>query len=390
VALALAAAAGGAAGASGGSIVVRLLADPAPPGVDWSYSGVGQPFRLGVSGSSKTLSGLADGTYRLVEGGTTRGQPQTLSALTCSDPSGGTTVDRTAGTADVALSSGETVTCTFVHRALGPRPAAKAAQLAARFAPLLRFTRGEAYRPIRPEDYLAKADLRRGSPPRGALSQARPTLFSLPVAATASYLDVRGAEPRPRAGGYPGIERQLETARPRATVYFHLAYQPAARRVALEYWFLYLYNDFYDKHEADWEGVTVFLKQGAPLGAAYSQHQGRKWLPWSALSRSAGHPVVYVARGSHADYAKPGRYSVRVCWTLRRRRCAPSPRVDEATGTGSTLSPSAYDLQSLGGSGYSGSWGSGNYLVGVGLTKDRISDPRRRSEYSNPFAGIPR
>ena len=62
---------------------------------------------------------------------------------------------------------------------------------------------------------------------------------------------------------------------------------------------------------------------------------------------------------------------------------------DDATGTGTRLAPAAYDLQPFGGVGYSGSWGSGNYILGIGLTKDQIGDPRRRSDYSDPFAAIP-
>ncbi|HSX22639.1 MAG TPA: hypothetical protein VLE97_07715, partial [Gaiellaceae bacterium] len=130
---------------------------------------------------------------------------------------------------------------------------------------------------------------------------------------------------------------------------------------------------------------------GAPLGAAYSQHQGRKWIAWSALAKTAGHPVVYVAKGSHAEYPKAGRYSIRVCWTDKYgRHCSPTPRVDSANGSGPTVASTAYDLQSFAGTGYTGSWGSGNYILGVGLTKDRITDPRRRSEYSNPFTIVPR
>lgn len=56
---------------------------------------------------------------------------------------------------------------------------------------------------------------------------------------------------------------------------------------------------------------------------------------------------------------------------------------------GSTVTPAAYDLLPFAGTGYTGSWGSGNYVLGVGLTKDRITDPRRRSEYGNPFAAVP-
>ena len=381
--------AAGAAGGGVGSIVVRLVTDPAPAGVAWSYSGVGPVFQLHASGTSKTVSGLADGTYRLVEAGPTAGQPKTLTSLMCADPSGGTTIDVASATATIALSAGEAITCTFTHRALGPRPAASAVQLAAKYAPVLRLASAEHYHPARLEDYLTKTVLRTGSPPHGTLAQAHPTLFSLPVTSTQTYLDVRGAEPNYRPSRYPVIEQQLRSARARPTVYFHLAYQPGQGRVAIEYWLFYLYNDFYDQHEGDWEGVTVVLQNGAPLGAAYLQHQGQAWVGWSALSKSGTHPVVYVARGSHADYPKAGSYSIRVCWTSRYgRQCAPSPKVDVADGRGSTLAPTSYDLQSFGGLGYSGSWGSGNYVLGMGLTKDRITDPRRRAEYTNPFAAV--
>src|SRR6266404_1105286 len=388
VGLAVGVPAAGAAGA--GSIVIRLQTDPAPAGVAWSYSGVGQAFQLGVAGTTKTISGLADSTYRLVEAGAA-GQAQTLTSLACADPSGDSTVDLASATATIVLSSGETITCTFTHRALGPRPAASAVQLAKQYAPVLRLDSGERYNPLRLEDYLSRTVLRSGSPPHGTIAQTQPTLFSLPITSSPTYLDIRGAEPNLLASKYSAIEQQLRLARPRPTVYFHLAYEPSQSRVAIEYWLLYLYNDFYDQHEADWEGVTVVLENGAPLGAAYSQHQGRKWIAWSALSTSVGHPVVYVARGAHAQYPKAGRYSIRVCWTTAYgRRCSPTPRVDVANGSGSALAPAAYDLQPFAGIGYTGSWGSGNYILGVGMTRDRITDPRRRSEYTNPFVAVPR
>jgi hypothetical protein len=378
--------AAGAAG--GGSIVIRLQTDPAPAGVAWSYSGGGQAFQLRASGSSRTISGLADGTYKVAEA-TTAGQAKTLTSLRCADPSGGTIVDLAAATATITLSSGETITCTFTHRALGPRPAASAVQLAKKYAPVLRLASGERYRPLRLEDYLTSIVLRSGSPPHGTIAQTKPTLFSLPVTSSPTYLDIRDAQPNSQASKYRLIEQQLRLARPRPTVYFHLAYQPGQRRVAIEYWLLYLYNDFYDQHEADWEGVTVVLENGVPLGAAYSQHQGRKWITWPALPKTVTHPVVYVARGSHADYPKAGRYSIRVCWTTRYgRRCSPTPRVDVADGDGASLKPAAYDLQPFAGTGYKGSWGSGTYILGVGPTRDRITDPRRRSEYTNPFAAV--
>src|SRR5207245_1351473 len=59
--LALSTAAASAAGAARqetGSVVVRLVTDPSPPGVSWSYSGLGAPFQLGIGGTQRVVSGL--------------------------------------------------------------------------------------------------------------------------------------------------------------------------------------------------------------------------------------------------------------------------------------------------------------------------------------------
>jgi hypothetical protein len=366
-----------------GTLVVRVVTDPSPAGVAWTYSGAGTPFQLGRTETARTLSPAA-GAFDLTEA-PANGQTSALTALTCSDPTHDTTTDLKTASASVNLADGETVTCTFTHRALGPRSAAATLALARAYAPLLRLGSGEPYRPLRLEDYVGAASLHGGSPPSGALQQAHPTLFSLPTVSGRTYLDVAGAEPTSPAA-YRTVQQRLQAASPRPGVYWHVARQPSRGRIAIEYWFLYLYNDFYDRHEADWEGVTVFLDGTTPLGVSYSAHQGRRWSTWANQAASGTHPIVYVARGSHANYATPGTYSIRVCWTLYGRHCTSTPHVDTATGTGAQLAPAGYDLQELGGAAYTGSWGSGTYILGVGRTQDQIVDPRRRSDYSNPFA----
>lgn len=369
-----------------GALVVRLATDPSSPGATWTYNGAGTVFRLGRPTTEHTVA-LQPGTYQLRETGGRTGQARTLTSLVCVDPSGDTTTSLAHASASVGLQAGETVTCTFTHRALGAPPAAATLALARTYAPVLRLSAGEPYQPIRLEDYLSVSTLHSGASPHGPLLQTRPTLFSLPTTAGSFYLDVNGADPNSHASRYPGIEQRLRASRPRATVYFHVARQSAKGRVAIEYWFLYLYNDFYDKHEADWEGVTVFLHGTSPLGVSYSAHQGRRWSPWVSQSAQNGtHPIVYVAYGSHADYSAGGRYNIRVCWTQHGRHCAVTPKADVASGTGGTLRPSGYDLQQLGGTPFTGDWGSGNYILGIGRTSDHVTDPRRRSEYTNPFA----
>jgi hypothetical protein len=355
--------------------------------MSWTYDGLTSPVVLGNGKTGKALA-VASGSYTVQERPSTSGAPATLTSLVCDDPSRNSRGKVAAAVATIAVAAGETVTCTFTHRALGPRPTASALALATQFAPELRFAAGEHYRPLAMQDYLAVATLRAGTPPSGTFAQERPTLFTLPVQSAPSYLDIREAQPNAGAARYPGIEASIESAHPRPTVYWRLARQASTGRIALEYWFLYLYNDFADRHEADWEGVTVFLEGGKPIGASYSQHQGRQWVAWGAAPADAG-PTVYVGRGSHANYARAGTYRVRVCWTLAGRRCSTTTKIESARGDGADLPASDYDLHELGGTGFTGGWGSGTYILTVGRAHDRVTDPRRRADYSNPFTAVP-
>jgi hypothetical protein len=83
-------------------------------------------------------------------------------------------------------------------------------------------------------------------------------------------------------------------------------------KLALQYWFFYVFNDFNDKHEGDWEMIQ--LDFDAPTAAealtmkpalvGYSQHTGAESAHWgdSKLAIVGGtHPVVYPALGSHAN-----------------------------------------------------------------------------------------
>lgn len=379
---------GAGAAAVTSSIVVRVTADPAPAGIDWSFRGVGPVFTLG-STRAEQRTDVAPGTYNLVEQPTRSGQPKTLTRISCNDPSGDTSVDVRSSSATVAAADGETVTCTFTHRALGARPGAAAIALARAYAPILRLSSSETYRPLRIEDYLATSVVRSGSPPHGKLSDEHPTAFTLPLSGAKTYLDIRGAEPARGASAYAQIEHTLEAKSPRPMVYWHLRSDPANERVAVEYWLLYLYNAFYDRHEADWEGVTVFLQRGKPVGMTYSQHQSRRWVDWTAQTKIATHPVVFVARGSHATYPRAGNYGVRVCWTIRIRACAATRKRDVADGAAAKLDAKSYDLHEFAGAPYRGGWGSGNYVFGIGLTRDRVTDPRTRLDYANPFRSLP-
>ena len=92
-------------------------------------------------------------------------------------------------------------------------------------------------------------------------------------------------------------------------------------QTVLQYWLFYYDNPlilppvpnvgtFWQSHEGDWEVVNVILGPSEqPLQAAYSQHCSglrRNWADVGKSSEESTHPVVYVARGSHANYFAPG------------------------------------------------------------------------------------
>lgn len=76
-------------------------------------------------------------------------------------------------------------------------------------------------------------------------------------------------------------------------------------RTALQYWYLYAYNDFANNHEGDWEMVTVAVDEnGEPTDIALSNHHGGLRRSWASgdVRKIGDRPVVRVARGSHAGF----------------------------------------------------------------------------------------
>jgi len=80
-------------------------------------------------------------------------------------------------------------------------------------------------------------------------------------------------------------------------------YCAGASGTALQYWYLYVYNDFWNNHEADWEMATIELDAGGtPRRMAISCHHGGYRLPWPNVPKHGDQPVIRVARGSHGGY----------------------------------------------------------------------------------------
>jgi len=86
--------------------------------------------------------------------------------------------------------------------------------------------------------------------------------------------------------------------------YAHIVRDGITNQTTIQYWFFYYYNDWFNKHEGDWEMCQVILnQQGEPEWVVVSQHHGGSRRPWNTVKVESGtHPVIFVAMGSHANY----------------------------------------------------------------------------------------
>ncbi|MBN1564970.1 MAG: hypothetical protein JXA10_14080 [Anaerolineae bacterium] len=100
-------------------------------------------------------------------------------------------------------------------------------------------------------------------------------------------------------------------------------YDVECTRIALQYWSQYVYDDWANRHEGDWESITLLvelsndaIRQNRELDAAdllrdiqvldvgYAAHEDGFRRLWRDVQKTAGdeRPLVYVGRGSQASY----------------------------------------------------------------------------------------
>jgi hypothetical protein len=217
-------------------------------------------------------------------------------------------------------------------------------------------------------------------PPQLALSLLGPQLYSdsRPVLAG----DAIGDTTRDYAAHAAALHR---LPRYRDRVYGH-ARRDRAGALWLQYWLFYYYNDFQllgpllsgGKHEGDWELVQLRLNASEqPDLAVYSQHKTAGSRPWSAVRKAGQTPLVYVARGSHANYFTPGAH-----WT--------GVWFDQADGKGPAITPTVEVLgdRQPAWVHWPGSWGDTKASASP-LDSASPRSPGRRPHWSNPAALVP-
>ncbi len=211
----------------------------------------------------------------------------------------------------------------FPAGALAASPAEEA--LATKFAPVVRLVEqkeacghGEPYEPTDVDVLFGSDDVVL----RGPWDDVNVVKFG-PVAADLAgrlgyHLDYPG-DPLNPGCTYEQWSRRI-TRGSEPTVYAHVA-QDLTRpgKLALQYWLFYVFNEFNNLHEGDWEMIQLNFDAGTaeaalatePTEVGYSQHEGGERAAWDAdkLERvDATHPVVYPAAGSHANQFKPALF----------------------------------------------------------------------------------
>jgi hypothetical protein len=205
-------------------------------------------------------------------------------------------------------------------------------QLVDRYAPIVYLKRqrnvcdtsGEPYTPLPVEAVLGDPQvlLRLDSGAEEAsfdpIVTTGPTMDDIAFLGEGYYLDFPGNPLEPQCSYEQWARRKLDDHDP--TVYARIAsaenedlLQPdeELEGLVIQYWFFFVYNDFNNKHEGDWEMIQVNFAastvEGAlktdPVSITMAQHGGGERADWesSKLRRDGLRPIVYPAAGSHAS-----------------------------------------------------------------------------------------
>lgn len=219
---------------------------------------------------------------------------------------------------------GGAVAAEVAAAALGGHGSATERRLARQLRPRLRFDTSERWRPVEVEGFLGERFVDRrgheacgpaGCEPIKGIEQLRAG------AGAPAYIDIHGEEES--GPDYKSPLRRCRSNRPfavdcnegrRAVIYYRRTSHEG--RWYWDYWWFLRYNDYArtlskcndrlcSDHEGDWEGVTVVTTPSLTpqiIGALYATHKNRVFVDGPLLPTSDGHPLVYVASGTHASY----------------------------------------------------------------------------------------
>jgi hypothetical protein len=297
--------------------------------------------------------------------------------------------------------------------------AATPARLLAKYQPVTYFTGDEAFRPTTVDTFIADSTLERFNPATATFVTVDPdpSPTTLPSSGAGWRLNQQPCSPLDGSVGEDCYAAAWASQNAPGTVYGRVV--RTGGKVVVQYWYFY-YDDFYSytpvrsdfiwqTHEGDWEVVNVLLNADEePLSVAYSQHCLGASRSWSKTPRWRGHhPIVYVARGSHANYFGPGIHP----WNVA---CLPAqvigfftqaglPLPADFTGVASAAGPTTFGAETTAVQrvtdsspawiGFPGTWGEFEYLhapapIGTVLFGQSPVGPAQHSVWSDPLGTL--
>ncbi len=171
--------------------------------------------------------------------------------------------------------------------------------------------------PVAVDNLLGSPDVALRGPWTGSVVKVAPTVEDIDRGLPYYALDMPG-DPLSPGCTYAEFSKRI-VDREGSTIYAHIVTDTAHRKVALQYWFFYVFNDWRNRHEGDWEmiqltfdapSVAEALDQ-SPEYVSFSQHEGnetRDWDDYGVDVQDDTHIVVYPSPGSHANYFTSGVY----------------------------------------------------------------------------------
>jgi len=252
--------------------------------------------------------------------------------------------------------------------------ASESEELLRRFLPRLRYDSNE--------QYFADSAAQWTDNPGNELRRGDGTLLAGAPELSLDYLGEYEAEPSdfisdPRRD-YRAQYVALRVARPelKNRTYGHAVEQNG--RLWLQYWLWYFYNDYSlalnaGLHEGDWEMVQLRMHSDEPDVAVYAQHVNAEKRAWTDVEREDGHPVVYVARGSHASYFEAGFHTTEAWYDIADgKRKTPELTLEILDGDGP------------GWARWRGRWGDTQPRLPGGLQQPSPTGPGAKAQWSKP------
>ena len=191
--------------------------------------------------------------------------------------------------------------------------------LAERYAPVVRLVAykgdcepGEPYLPIDVNVLFGEPTVALTGPWSSDVVKIAPEANGLGPRLFGYHLDFPGNALQPGCD-YRDWEARLTKGKT-PTVYAHVSTDPEhPGKLALQYWLFYVFNDWNNLHEGDWEMIQLVFDASTaeealgtkPVEVGYSQHEGAERADWGDDKLElvgSSHPVVHPADGSHANF----------------------------------------------------------------------------------------